>query len=293
MKRPPHYVLLGLALAVLCQPRPAGAQRLVDDWLVRTSAGPGTLQTGASATFWNPAGIAQQPGRGSLLLVEVLAPAGTGVDVLALGGSYRLDERTTVAAGYQHFGVGGIELTEDSPDGGTRIDVSQDLFALSAARELAPGLQVGAGAQYLRSSEALNEDGQLGIGAGARLRVPLPVPVTVGSYAYSVSERVLWGAAAEVAPGLPFEDWRAAATVGVEGGHAVRGTTYRGGLVTGWRDLVEVGASLVVEPDAADRQWEPVVAGTVRLSRYELGVVREWLPNSFGTVHTFRFGITF
>lgn len=272
---------------------PAAGQRLVDDWLIRTGAGPGALQAGASAAFWNPAGVGEQRGRGSLMVLELLAPEATGVDILAFGGGWRLDERTTVAAGYQHLGVDGIEFTGTTPEGGTSLDVSQDLFAASAARRLTDRLLVGAAAQYLRSSEALKEEGQLAIGAGVRLLAALPLPVTVAGYGYSLRQRVVWGIGAEVAPPLPLGSWRGSLNLGVNGGQAARGTSYRGGLSLSWRDVVELGGSLVGEPDASQRQWEPVLAGMMRLSRYELGVVREWLPNSFGTVHTFRFGITF
>jgi len=290
MKRSSHRLLLAvLGWSVLAGP--VAGQRLVDDWLVRTGAGPGALQAGPTAAFWNPAGAAEQRGRGSLMVLELLAPDATGVDVLAFSGGWRLDDRTAVAVGYQHLGVGGIDYTGSSPEGGIRLDVSQDLFAASAARRLTTRLLVGAGAQYLRSSQALAEEAQLGIGAGARLQVPLPVPITLGSYAYSVRAHVVWGMAAEIAPVLPIGAWRGAVNLGVNGGQAARGTSYRGGLSLSWREMLELGASLVGEPDAEVRQWEPVVSGLVRLSRYELGVVREWLPNSFGAVSTFRFGI--
>lgn len=310
MNRTAHFTVLGLfAGAVLASP--AAGQRLVDDWLVRTGAGPGALQQGPTATFWNPAGTAEQRGRGSLVILELLAPEATGVDVLALSGGWRLSERTTLAAGIQHLGVGGIDYTTTSPDSALRLDVSQDLFAVAAASQVMKGLVVGAGAQYLRSSEwlvcnaAAADDptsssygsdctgGQLAIGVGARLRAPLPVPVTLAGFAYTIEGGTTWGVAAEVAPNLPLGSWRASANAGVSGGQAVRGTSYRGGVATSWRDVLEVGASLVTEPDASHRQWEPVLSGVVRLSRYELGVVREWLPNSFGTVNTFRFGIVF
>lgn len=272
---------------------PAAGQRLVDDWLIRTGAEAGALQGGPTASFWNPAGAAEQRGRGSLTVLELLAPEATGLDVLAVSGGWKLDERTTVAAGYQHLGIEGIELTETSPEGGTSADVSQDLFAAAAARRLTGRLVVGAGAHYLHSSSDLHERDQLAIGAGARLLAPLPVPVIVAGYGYSLKERLVWGVAAEVAPPLPHDAWRGTVHLGLNGGHSSRGTSYRAGLSVGWRGLVEVGGSMVGEPDASERRWEPVVSGLVRLSRYEVGVVREWLPNSFGAVHTFRFGITF
>ena len=292
MKRTAHRIFLAV-LGWSALAGPAAGQRLVDDWLVRTGAGPDALQAGATAAFWNPAGAAEQRGRGSLLVLELLAPDATGVDGLAFSGGWRLDDRTTLAAGYQHLGIAGIDYTETSPEGGTRLDVAQDLFAASAARRLTSRLVVGAGAQYLHSSEALGEEDQLGIGAGARLLAPLPVPVTLAGYTYSVRERMTWGVGVEVAPELAAGGWRGAANVGVSGGHGVRGTSYRAGVLLSWHELLELGGSLVGEPDAAERQWDPVVSGVVRLSRYELGVVREWLPNSFGAVHTFRFGIAF
>jgi hypothetical protein len=272
---------------------PAAGQRLVDDWLIRTGAEAGALQAGATASFWNPAGVAEQRGRGSLTVLELLAPEATGLDVLAVSGGWKLDERTTVAAGYQHLGIEGIELTGTSPEGGTGADISQDLFGAAAARRLTRRLVVGGGAHYLHSSSDLNERDQLAIGAGARLLAPLPFPVVVAGYGYSLKERLVWGVAAEVAPPLLRGAWRGTAHLGLNGGHSSRGTSVRAGVSVGWRELVEVGGSLVGEPDASERRWEPVASGLVRLSRYEVGVVREWLPNSFGAVHTFRFGITF
>jgi hypothetical protein len=272
---------------------PVAGQRLMDDWLIRTGAAPGALQAGASAAFWNPAGADVLRSRGALMVLELLAPEATGVDVLAFSGGWRLDERTTLVAGDQHLGVEGMEFTGTTPEGGIPVDISQDLFAVAASRRLTARLAVGAGAQYLRSSEALKEDDQLAIGAGARLLAPLPIPVTVGGYGYSLQDRLVWGIGVEVAPRLPVSAWRGAVNAGVGGGHAVRGTSYRAGVSLSWREMVELGGSMVGEPDGAERQWEPVLSGSVRLSRYELGVVREWLPNSFGTVHTFRFGIAF
>lgn len=278
--------------AVLAGTSSVAGQRLLDDWLVRTGAGPAALQTGPAAAFWNPAGLAAQRTRASVVLLEMLAPEATGVDGLALAGGWRLDERTTVSGGYQHFSVGEMDRTETSPEG-TRLDIAQDLFVAAAARQLNERLHVGASAHFLHSSAALATPDQVSLGLGARYELPLPVPALATAYAQAHDERVIWGAGVELAPKLPLAEWQTALLLGASGGRAVVGTTYRGGVRAGWRELLEVAGGLVAEPDAAGREWEPELSALVRLNRYELGVVREWLPNSFGTVHTFRFGVTF
>lgn len=306
MKRAVITALVALFGAV-AGVHPAAAQRLVDDWLVRTGAGPTALQIGPAAAFWNPAGIMQPAQRGSAVVLELLAPEATGVDVLAVSGAWGLDDRTTVAAGYQHFAIEGIRLTELSPEDSLALDISQDLFTASAARQVGGRLRVGGTAQYLRSSPHLDDRcqggtnpdvacrarDQLSVGVGLRFDAPLPVPVVAAGYAHSLEDRIVWAAGIDVSPELPLGAWRSALRFGASGGRASSGLTYRGSVAGQWRDAVTLEAGLVGEPDALSRQWEPELAATVRLHRYELGVVREWLPNSFGTVHTFRFGVSF
>lgn len=299
------------ALAVLCgmlsTSVPASAQRLLDDWLVRTGVGPMALQAGPTAVFWNPALVAQQATRGSAVLLQLLAPEGTGVDVVAVSGGWRLDERTTVAAGFEHFGIEGVEFTETSPEAFWELDLGQDLFAAAVSRRMSERLWVGANAHYLRSSAHLDAGcaggafsdvkceprDRLSVGLGARWALPLPIPAVAAGYAHNEEQRTLWGAGVEVAPKLPLQDWAGALRLGAGGGRAASGITARGAVAATWRNAVEVAAGVVAEPDARQRQWEPELSATFRVYRYELGVVREWLPNSFGTVHTFRFGVTF
>ncbi len=264
---------------------------MIDAWLVRTAATPDALVGGATAVFRNAA-MLSPAGRAEAVVMDLRGPAISGVNGVALAGAYRLDGRTTVAAGFQHIGIDGIEGTETSPDDGTAIVIGQDLFTIGASHALSR-LRVGASAQYVRSSAVLNEESAVRLGLGAHYALPVGIPIVLAATAQSQDASTVWSAGARVEQALPFPEWRAAASYGAGGASEQTGLTHR---LTGggtWRDLITVEAGAVSEPGSDGRTVTAIGSVGVRVNRYELGVVRESLANGFGAVHTFRIGILF
>jgi hypothetical protein len=55
-----------------------------------------------------------------------------------------------------------------------------------------------------------------------------------------------------------------------------------------WSERVMVSAGLTREPDIDTAHWAPILAASLRLNRYTLGIVRENLVNDFGATYSFR-----
>lgn len=274
--------------------RPASAQRLLE-LQVRTSAGADALAAGAAGLFWNPAAITPFTGVLEALIVEVRGSSPTGLDGVALAGAYRLNPRTTLAAGYQHIGVDEIPRTEDSPqyEPGT-IDIGEHVFATALAREFANGLRLGATIRFTRSAEIAGGDAVAEFGAGAVYRSSLPFSPALGASAGIDEDRgTNWTAGVDIAPPLDLGDWALRASFGTGSSARVHGLTHRIAAGIDWGDRITVSAGLAGEPDAAGRSWQPVAAVGVRLNRYNIGVLREELPNDFGAIHSLRFSVTF
>ena len=124
-----------MAAALVCGAAPPAAGQRLLDLEPRTSAGAEAAVAGAAAVFWNPAGIGALSRRAEASVVDVRGPESTGLGGLAFAAALRLDDRTTLALGFQHAGIEGIERTSDSPLPGLGegiIDLSEDV--LSAAR---------------------------------------------------------------------------------------------------------------------------------------------------------------
>jgi hypothetical protein len=226
------------------------------------------------------------------MLMDLRGPGTSGVTGMGIAAAWRLDPRTTVAAGFQHVGVDGIERTDDAPEAGTTIDIGQDLFAIAASHQLSK-LRVGASAQVSRGSAILNEPSMTRLGIGLQYALPISLPVTVAGSAQSQNSNTLWSAAARVAPALPFADWGIAAAYGAAGSTGHDGVSHRVSARGTWRGLFTLEGGAVAEPESDGHSMTAIGSIGVTVNRYELGVVRESLANGFGAVHTFRIGILF
>lgn len=274
---------------------PAAGQRLLD-LPVRTWAGADAVATGAVAAFWNPAGAGILTRRGEVLVVDVLAPEPTGLGGFALAGAWQIDSATTFALGYHHVGVDGILRTGDSPLAGeaTPLDLGEDGLALAAARRVNGVFHAGIVLRYLRASEIVADRGIVEFGAGVLARPRLSFAPVLGGAVRSEEGGLAWSAGVDVTPfSSAGSEWRAGASWGAEDSPLHMGPAHRLALAGAWRDYLSVSAGMANEADAEARTWRPVLAATLRLSRYALSVMREDMANDFGALHAFRFTIAF
>jgi hypothetical protein len=279
-----------VALSVVI-PAAARGQRLAD-WPVRTTALPDAIVTGAAATFWNPAGITTGRYRAEALVINLRAPETLEVRGLAGAATIQL-ERAILAVGYEHVGIDEFTRTGDSPTGPTaeRFDLGENHFTLAAARRLSANFTVGASARYARDN--LDEtDPVVGVGAGFSGAFAVPWRVLVGAYAASEAEDLAWGAGAEIElPAFLGPDYRMGLAYGAQSDARVVAPVHRVAGRLDWNERASVSLGLSREPDVATAHWTPVLAASLQLNRYTLGVVRENLVNDFGATYTFRLQI--
>jgi hypothetical protein len=285
---------LSVALALLSE-SPIAAQKLLD-LPVRVWAGSDAVAAGAAAVFWNPAATSALRSRGEVIVVDVIAPKPTGLGGFAAAGAIRLDSATTIAVGYHHVGIDGILQTDDSPltEDATPLDLGEDGIVLAVSRAITPALNVGLLARYIRASE-IAEDRSVGeFGAGMRFRPELPGNPVIGAATRFEADGTAWMAGVEITPiGTANAAWRVGGNWGADGGPMRIGVSHRVAALVAWREYVAVSAGLAGEPDAAGRTWQPVVAATLRFTRYSLAVMREHMANDFGALHALRFTVGF
>lgn len=284
-----------LALCFLACAAPLSAQRLLD-LQVRTSALPEALSEGAGAVFWNPAAIVSFAGRAEALIVDLRGSRANGLDGTALAGAYRLDERTTFAAGYQHVGLDPIAQTSTSPladPTAPEIDIGEHVFGAALARTLGPALSVGGIVRYARTAEIAGDEGVVEFGAGVYAQPDLPWEPAFAASARAEENGTMWNAAVAVTPPLSMADWRVALSLGTAGSPQVHGVSNRFAALLAWQDRLTLTGGLAGEPGADGRTWQPLASATLRLSRFAVGVLREQLPNDFGAMHALRFSVVF
>jgi hypothetical protein len=277
---------------LLVLPEAAAAQRLLDEWRVRTVAGAEALAPGAAAVFWNPAQL-RVTGRGEAMVADLRAPGITGVDGLVVALAGALDGRTTLGVGYEYMGVSGLERTTTSPDAGAPIDLGENRFAVAASHILGNRAHLGAVVQYTRMPEISGERSSISLGGGLRYEAPLPLPATLAGSMAVEGEAVQWLAGVEFASGPRWTHWQLRGQYGAAGSDLAPGTTHRLTAIGEWRQHVELAVGAVSEPDGAGRAVQPVVGAELRLHRYRLGLVREELGNDFGGAWSFRFTVGF
>ncbi|MCI0435324.1 MAG: hypothetical protein L0271_17035 [Gemmatimonadetes bacterium] len=288
--------LLTLTLVLALQPGAAQAQRVLD-LPPRTTAGPDAILRGPIAVFWNPAGIGIDTGRGEAAIVDLRGPSITGLGAFGLAATWNLDERTALAAGYQHIGIDGIEETTTSPlppsGGASLIDISENIFAIAASRRAGARATIGAGVQYVRGAGITGGENVVGIGAGAEVRPELPLEPQLGAAVNVDDEGTTWTGAVEISPIRPRGDWSLHAAWGAGGSPRFHGVSHRAAARADWSDRIAVAAGVSGEPGADGRTWDPLASISLRITRYTVSVMREELPNGFGAVHALRLSVRF
>jgi len=292
---PAAALTLLLALA-----SPGSAQRLLE-WPVRTAPGAEALVAGAAAVFWNPAAAAgpAAAARGEAMVMDIEGSETAGIRGMALAGSVRLGERTVVLGGYNHLGIADIPFTEDSPVPSAlrpAIDVGSDLVTVGLAREVRSAWWVGATLRYWRESAgAFHRDDGAGAGIGFAYHAPVPFRPSLGAAVFTGQAEPRWLVGTEVTtPALAgTRDLRFSLGYGVAGGAGPRTVAHRISGHSRWADVLTLSAGLDLEADPGFSAVQPVLAASVRLGRYQLGVLREEIANGFGAAYYYRFHVTF
>lgn len=273
----------------------ASAQRVFDEWPVRTTAGPDALQRGAAAVYWNPAAISTHDRRGEVLVNDQRTPDVIGVGGFAAAAAWRLDARTTIGAAYQHVAIDDIGETSESPlpDEGASptFSIGEDQIFLGAAHQVGNAITAGAGVRYDRSNEIGFNESTTSLTAGFLFNPTLKVIArwspAVGAGVVARRDGVRWSGGVDFA--LPAVGGIASrAGYGARGGEGLAGLEHRLGITGVWRDLLVVTLGAMNGTGGGERVWEPTLGASLRVSRYELGVLRESLSNDFGAAYSFR-----
>jgi hypothetical protein len=247
--------------------------------------------------FWNPGALGIPVGRGEALAIDVRGPSATSLDGIGLAATLRLDPRTAVAAGFQRVSIDEIEATSTSPlpdGGGAPIDLAENAFSFAALRAMGDALSVGANVLYSRASDYVGGDDAFAIGTGFRWTPAWPLLPAIGAGVRHDDQGTDWFAGAAVSRRFGADSvWTASAEYGVRRSARFRGTAHRSALLASWRDRVRVSAGIAAEPGTDGHTFKPVMGLSLRLNRYQLGVLREDLPNGVGAVHSFRLGVSF
>lgn len=287
-----------VASLLLATATPASAQRLLE-WPVRTAPGAEALVHGAAAAFWNPAAAGLAAGRGEVMLLDIEGSEAVGIRGFALAGSVQLDPRTVLTAGYNHLGIPDIPYTVDSPLADTlrpSIDVGGDFFTLGAAREVASSWWVGGIVRYWRESvSSFHQDDGFGAGLGFAYHATVPFRPSLGAAVFTGRAEPRWLVGTEVSgPTMAGpRAWRLSLGYGVAGGEAPRTVAHRISASSRWGDVLALSAGVDLEPDPGFVVVEPVLAASLRLGRYQLGVLREEIANGLGAAYYYRFHVTF
>lgn len=268
----------------------AAAQRILD-WPLRTTAGPEAVTRGVEAAFWNPAAISSRQGRGEVLIADQRAPAEIGIGGFTAAATWRLDARTNIAAGYQHVSIDDIGETTSSPlpdNGAGTFSIAEDQIALGVSHILGASVIAGAGVRYDRSNELGFDESTTSLNAGFLVTPALPLRPTVGLSIQTQRDGVRYTGGLEITSQLhPTVEVRAG--YGLRGGNNMIAREHKLGATVDWKELVAVTAGVATASVGAERTYEPVLGASLRVSRYELGVIREALSNDFGAAYSFRF----
>jgi hypothetical protein len=264
------------------------------DWSIRTSAMPDALITGPVAAFWNPAALSTDSYRLEGALMNLRTPQLVDLNAIAGAVSYRV-EKSVLAAAYQHVGLGDITLTEDSPgdDGTQKLELGENQFAIAASHQLGSRTTVGAIARYARD----NLDGSeaiVGLGAGLVTQLSLPLQPRLGGYALSESDDVIWSAGLDLT--LPVglgEEYRAAMGYGVRSDIRLSSPIHQVAAQLEWAGRASASAGLQRTRDEASASWQPLMAASLRLYRYQLAIARESLRGDFGATWSFGLQVGF
>jgi len=291
-------LLYGVLVPALAMNTPASAQRVLDLPL-RLGAGADALASGPIAVFLNAASIGMPAGQADVLILDVRGPSPTGLDGVGIAGLYRLDERTSVAVGFQHAGIGDILQTTTSPlveEGAVPFDLSENALSIAAQRLAGTRTAIGASFRYTRASEIVGGDDVIAIGAGFRhapgFLAAFSPAIAAGTFLDEDGVDWFAGLGMERLAGVDSA-WAAGMQYGARGSPRFNGIEHRIGATGSWRERVSGSVGAVVAPGVESRTVEPVGGVDLRLHRYILGIAREQLPNELGAVYQFRFSVSF
>ena len=274
---------------------PATAQRVFHEWPVRTGAGPDVLLRGVEAVYWNPAAIFTHSYRGEALISDQRTPDLIGIGGFAAAFAWRLDELTTIAAGYQRVSIDDIGETTESPlpDPGipATFSIGEDQLSAGAAHRISNAVMVGAGFRYDRSDEAGIDQSTTSLTGGFHVA---PTFAGLARFAPAAAASAIvhrdglhWAGGVDFAIPL-VRDLETRVGYGLRDGEKLAGPEHRIGLTARWREMVSVTAGAMNGTGGGERMWEPTFGASLRISRYELGVLRETLANDFGAAYSFR-----
>jgi hypothetical protein len=276
----------GWALASIVIPATATAQRLVEI-PIHTTATADAVVTGLSALFWNPAGLSAAPYRAGVMVLSLNTPSEFGVTGFVAGGAYRSD-RLTIGGAWEHVGIDDIPETGDSPTEAGEFSLGQDHFTLAAALVLRPGIGVGAVAHYIRDDLG-DSNAILALGAGVQANINLPWPTVLGAFVLNEGDEVLWSAGAESAlPKWFGPSYTLSLSYGTGRDAHSSDLDHRVAARFDWTDRASLSAGVTRLAGGGTSDWAPLMAASLRLNRYTLGVVRESLAQDFGATYSFR-----
>ncbi|HSL69295.1 MAG TPA: hypothetical protein VK864_03595 [Longimicrobiales bacterium] len=284
----PRYGMI--ALAAVLWPLAGSAQRLLE-LPVRTEATADAVITGLPAIFWNPAALTVKPYRGAGMVLNVRTPSELGLSGI-VGAAAIQTERLTVGVAWEHVSVDDITQTDDSPvDPIGNLSIGEDRFTLAAAHEFRPAFSVGATARYARD-DIEGTDATLALGAGVLFALSGPLEARLGAMVLNERDEAGWNAGAEIRlPPWFGEPYRLNLSYGAgEDAHAF-GIAHRVAGRLDWEQRAAVSFGMTREPGSDDAEWQPLLAASLRLNRYTVGVARESLSAGFGATYAFRLQI--
>ncbi len=290
---------LGVASAVvLVLAGRARAQELLGDWTFRTRVEPEALSQGASANFWNPAGLGLVSGRGEALVAALQSSEAIGLKGFAAAAAKTLRRGTALGVGYQHLGVDDIGRADnvDKPEddgSATLINVGEDRLTVSAAQPLSHLGWAGVLAEYDRSSMGVGTNSGVAVGAGLLLRGGSRLEPMLGASAMTLSGDTRWHAGVGIR--LPVDGpsgFALRASYGLGGQSARSGLLdQRLALTATWRDRLTLSGGALASRTGYSNTVVPTGVAEFRVNRYSLGVVHESLANGFGGVTSIHLGV--
>ena len=279
---------------MLCLTTSRAAGQRILDWPVRTSAQPEAVVRGVEAAFWNPAAITTESGHGEVIIADQRTPDLIGINGLAAAGSWRLDTRTVIAGGFQHVSIDDIGETSTSPlpdAADPTFSIAEDQLAAGVSHVLGAALRAGAGVRYARSNETGLSESSTSLTAGFVFTPVLPMRPVFGASIATETGDLRYIAAVQVSAPHVARDLDLSAGYGFRGGKGMIATEHRIGINATWRALVAGTLGVATVDAGSGRTWDPVMGVSMRVSRYELGVLREVLSNDFGAAYSFRFRV--
>lgn len=286
---------IGSAALLLAQTALPAAGQTILDWPLLLEARPVPLITGAGAVLGNPGALAFLDLRAQGIVSDLETPEDMGLRAVTLAAAVRVHGDWTVGAAYRHVGLGDMLRTDGPPIGGAALpmEIAEDVFALAVGSRFG-ALAAGIGARLDTPAEDLGgDDAWTGtLGATFTPTVPVVGLRLAGTLEIDADEARAAVAAELTAPRLMAKRLDLALAYGVQEtgplglGHAV--------VLSGvWREMLELQAGAAAQPGTRHSDWVPIFAALLHLGRYELGIVREHLPNDFGAALHYRLSVAF